>query len=123
VVRAFHRGRFTLVTSGAIMDEFVRVLARQHIQKMTNLSHEEIARLRVAIQRRAETAPGEYLDIDLVPTDPKDNPVAAAALEGGAQYVVTLDAADLLRLKVFLVAGHRPVQIVSPRDFLDLLGA
>jgi hypothetical protein len=39
-----------------------------------------------------------------------------------AQYVVTLDAADLLRLKVFLVSAHRPVQIESPTGFLRLLG-
>jgi hypothetical protein len=38
-----------------------------------------------------------------------------------AQYVVTLDAGDLLRLKVFLVPGHRPVQVESPAGFLRLL--
>ena len=39
-----------------------------------------------------------------------------------AQYVVTLDARDLLPRKVFLVSGHRPVQIESPTGFLRLLG-
>jgi len=37
--------------------------------------------------------------------------------------VVTLDAADLLRLKVFLVSAHRPVQIESRWDFSDCCGA
>ena len=59
--------------------------------------------------------------MDLVASDPKDNPVVAAALEMQAQYVVTLDAADLLRLKVFLVSAHRPVQIESPTGFLRLI--
>jgi predicted nucleic acid-binding protein len=49
--------------------------------------------------------------------------VVATALEAQAEYVVTMDAADLLRLKVFLVSGHRPVQVVSPTDFLRLLGS
>ena len=64
---------------------------------------------------------GEYKDVDLVASDPKDNPIVSAALEMQAQYVVTLDASDLLRLKVFLVSGHRPVQIESPAGFLRLL--
>lgn len=118
---AFRRGLFTHVTSSAILDEMVDVLARAKIQRSTKLSRQDIANLRVAIQQRAETAAGEYGDLDVVASDPKDNPVVATALEMQAQYVVTLDAADLLRLKVFLVAGHRPVQIESPMGFLKLL--
>jgi putative PIN family toxin of toxin-antitoxin system len=121
VLRAFRRGLFTHVTSSAILDEMVDVLARAKIQRSTKLSRQDIANLRVAIQQRAETAAGEYMDMDVVATDPKDNPVAATAVEMHAQYVVTLDAADLLRLKVFLVSGHRPVQIESPTGFLKLL--
>jgi predicted nucleic acid-binding protein len=45
----------------------------------------------------------------------------ASALEAHAEYVVTIDAADLFRLEVFLVSGHRPIQVVSPTDFLRLL--
>jgi putative PIN family toxin of toxin-antitoxin system len=122
VLRAFRRGRFTHVTSSAILDELVDVLARLKIRRATNLSREDIANLRVALQQRAESASGEYKDVDLVRTDPKDNPIVSAALEMQAQYVVTLDASDLLRLKVFLVSGHRPVQVESPTGFLRLLG-
>lgn len=111
VLGAFRRGLFRHVTSSAILDEMVDVLARAKIQRSTKLSRQDIANLRVAIQQGAETAAGEYTDMDVVASDPKDNPVVATALEMQAQYVVTLDAADLLRLKVFLVSGHRPVQI------------
>jgi putative PIN family toxin of toxin-antitoxin system len=121
VLRGFRRGVFTHVTSGAILDEMVDVLTREKIQRLTKLSRQDIANLRVAMQQRAETASGEYQDVDLVASDPKDNPVVAAALEMQAQYVVTLDAADLLRLKVFLVSAHRPVQIESPTGFLRLI--
>jgi putative PIN family toxin of toxin-antitoxin system len=121
VLGAFQRGLFTHITSSAILDEMVDVLARTKIQRSTDLSRQDIANLRVAIQQRAENAAGEYTDMDVVASDPKDNPVVATALEMQAQYVVTLDAADLLRLKVFLVSGHRPVQIESPMGFLKLL--
>jgi putative PIN family toxin of toxin-antitoxin system len=121
VLRALRRGRFIHVTSSAILDEMVDVLAREKIRRVTKLSREDIANLRLALQQQAETACGEYRDLDLVKTDPKDNPVASTALEMQAQYVVTLDASDLLRLKVFLVSGHRPVQIESPAGFLRLL--
>ena len=122
VLKAFRKGRFTHVTSSAILDEMVDVLARDKIQRMTKLTREDIATLRLAIQQRAESASGEYKDVDVVASDPKDNPIVAAALEMQARYVVTLDASDLLRLKVFLVSGHRPVQIESPMGFLRLLG-
>jgi putative PIN family toxin of toxin-antitoxin system len=122
VLRAFRQGRFTHVTSSTILDEMVDVLAREKIRRVMKLSRQDIANLRVAMQQRAETASGEYKDVDLVTSDPKDNPIVSAALEMHAQYVVTLDATDLLRLKVFLVSGHRPVQVESPTGFLRLLG-
>lgn len=121
VLRAFRQGRFTHVTSSAILDELVDVLAREKIRRVIKLSRQDIANLRVAMQQRAETASGEHKDVDLVASDPKDNPIVSAALEMQAQYVVTLDASDLLRLKVVLVSGHRPVQIESPTGFLRLL--
>jgi putative PIN family toxin of toxin-antitoxin system len=121
VLRAFEQRRFTFITSAAILDEVVDVLARDKIQRVVRLTVEDIANVRVLFQRLAEAAPGEYRDVDLVANNPKDNPIIATALEAQAEYVVTMDAADLLRLKVFLVSGHRPVQVVSPVDFLRLL--
>jgi putative PIN family toxin of toxin-antitoxin system len=121
VLRAFREGRFTHITSSAILDEMVDVLSRAKLQRTAPLNHDEIADLRLAMEERAEAAPGEYQDVDLVKSDPKDNPIVSAALEMQAQYVVTLDASDLLRLKVLLVSGHQPVQIESPTRFLRLL--
>ena len=73
VVRGFRRGLFTHVTSGAILDEMVDVLTREKIQRLTKLTRQDIANLRVAMQQRAESASGEYRDVDLVDSDPKDN--------------------------------------------------
>lgn len=75
------------------------------------------------MKKNSELLPGDYQDMGVVPTDVKDNAVAAAALEGEVPYLVALDERDLLSLNVFLVAGHRPVQVVEPRDFLrEVLG-
>ena len=63
---------------------------------------------------------GDYQELDIVPRDAKDNPIAAAALEGQVLYLVSRDE-DLPSLKVLRVPGHRPVQIVGPQAFLQLL--
>jgi len=68
----------------------------------------------------AVVVPGRYR-VDLVSTDPKDNPVLACAIEGVADYVVTDDRRDLLPLKVVHLAGYAPIQIVSAAEFLRLL--
>src|SRR5688572_3840288 len=110
-----------MVTSAPILDELVDVLARDKIQRRMPLSVQDIAQIRVALEQMAQRTPGEYQDIDLVPTDPKDNPVAAAALEAQVEYVVSLDDRDLLGLKAFHLSGHAVIQIVLPEDFLKLL--
>jgi len=61
--------------------------------------------------------PGNF-DVSLVPTDAKDNPIVACALEGDAAYIVTDDRRDLLPIKEIRVAGHKPAQIVAPQAFL-----
>ena len=68
----------------------------------------------------AEVTPGDFV-VEMVPADPKDNPVIAAALEAGAEYIVT-DDRKLNAIKVVRVAGYRPVQIVTASAFLRLLG-
>ena len=41
----------------------------------------------------------------------------SAALEGGADYIVS-DDAGLLELKTVAVAGFRPVQVIAPSPFI-----
>jgi putative PIN family toxin of toxin-antitoxin system len=110
-----------MVASPAILDELVDVLTRPKLRAQARLSFDDIAMVRVGLQQLAETVLGAYRDVEIVATDPKDNPVVATALEGEAEYLVTLDERDLLALKVVRGRAHRPVQIVSPPDFLALL--
>ena len=101
VLRGFRRGLFTHVTSDAILDEMVDVLTREKIRAPHQAQPPGYREPPSGHAAAREAASGEYQDVDLVASDPKDNPVVAAALEMQAQYVVTLDAADLLRLTVF----------------------
>jgi putative PIN family toxin of toxin-antitoxin system len=123
ILRAARRGRFVMVTSPAILDELVDVLTRPKLRGQARLTFEDVAKIRLALQQFAETVPGAYRDVEAVATDPKDNPVVATALEGEADHLVTLDERDLLSLKVILGRAHRPVQIVSPPDFLKGLAS
>jgi putative PIN family toxin of toxin-antitoxin system len=60
--------------------------------------------------------PGE-LTLPGVTRDPKDNPVVACAVEGGAGFIVSGDQ-DLL-----VLGTYGRVRIVTPREFLALLEA
>ena len=101
-----------------MLDEFLEVLLRPRVRLLTGLTVRQAVQLAVNIRRRAHVVGGLYADIDMVPTDPKDNPILACALEGDAEYLVTQDKRDLLALKDHHVAGHRTIHIVTPASFL-----
>jgi len=50
-----------------------------------------------------------------VPTE--DVPIVSAALEGGADYIVS-DDAGLLELKTVAVTGFRTAQVIAPGPFI-----
>jgi hypothetical protein len=121
-LRALAEGLFVFVTSESILYEVATILSEPRVQRYGPFPSDEI-RQRIDLLRRIGVLVPGRLDVALVPTDVKDNPVVACALEGGAQYIVTDDRRDLLPLKVIRAAGYRPVQIVAPRAFLkEVLG-
>jgi hypothetical protein len=124
LVRALQDDRFHLISSEPLLDELRRTFYRPEVQRIAPLRpllpHEiedNIASVRAIA---AVVVPGRY-QVDLVSTDPKDNPVLACAIEGLADYVVTDDRRDLLPLKVVRLAGHAAIQIVSAAGFLRIL--
>jgi len=90
---------------------------KPHIRRRYAVSLEQAAFFLADLRTVAEIVPGQY-QVRLVSKDPKDNPVVACALEGGADFIVTDDRKHLLPLKVIRLAGHRPIQIVSVPSFL-----
>lgn len=120
VIDALVADRFKLVVSESILSELAEVMRRRNVRRLRVWTDPEIERQLRVLRRLGEPVPGAY-EVDLVPTDPKDNHVVACALEGDADYIVSGDTRDLLPLKAIRVPGHDVVQIVSPAAFLKLL--
>ena len=106
---------FEVVLSPAIVDEVLRVLTYPKVRKLIHaagqpeLWFEDVVVL-------SDVVSGQ-LHLSGVCDDPDDDKYLAAALEGRAACVVTGD-------QRFLELGeHEGVRIVSPRAFLEMLGA
>jgi len=112
---------FQFVTSETLLEELVDVLEYPRLRKYAPFSDQDLRRIVAVLRHVALVVPGDYQELDKVPTDFKDNIVICCALESEAEYIVTDDRRDLLPLKVIRCAGYRPVQIVSPLAFLRLL--
>ena len=120
ILDSFFAGAFDLVLSLSILTEAESVFRRRHIQARPSFVWEDSRDLLVALLEAAHVASGSY-QVDLVPTDAKDNHIGSTALEGGADYIVTEDARDLLSLKVIKVHGFSPIQVVDAKAFLRCL--
>lgn len=105
------------VTSESILYEVATILSEPRVQRYGPFPRDEIRQRTDLLRRIGVLVPGRF-DVSMVPTDAKDNPIVACALEGDADYIVTDDRRDLLPLKVIRVAGHKAVQIVAPTSFL-----
>ena len=101
----FERGLFVPVTSPAILDELIDVIARPAIMKRARRNLVQLAAFHRWVERKAEVVEGDYQELDIVPRDAKDNPIAAAALEGQVPYLFSRDE-DLLSLKVLRMPGQ-----------------
>ena len=96
-------GRFDLITSPILLEELEEVLERF-------VEAEAAAEIRVAFGELAEIV--EPAHVPQVSRDPDDDHVVAAAVQGGADVIVTRDK-DLLTL-----VSHGSVRILEPADFL-----
>ncbi len=113
------RGDFRLVLSPHLLREVRAGFFKPHFRSRYPVVPREIAIFLAELLVVGELVAGAF-EVDLVPKDPKDNPIVASALEGDAGYVVTNDG-DILTLEVVRVAGYRPIRILSDLKFLDLL--
>ena len=113
VERFLRQADFELVLSPAIVDEVLRALGYRKVRRLlrgadAQLWFEDLVVLTDVVADR---------ELSGVCEDPDDDKYLAAALEGRASHVVTGD-------RRFLALGeHAGVEIVTPRAFLDLLGA
>ncbi|HEY9900616.1 MAG TPA: putative toxin-antitoxin system toxin component, PIN family [Pantanalinema sp.] len=109
ILDAWRGGRFTLVMAPQLLRELVATLRRRRIPD------EVLEDLVEAIGLVALHIPGSYVATRLDAIDPADNMFLAAAIEGHADYLVSLDR-HLLHLK-----HYHGSQIRTPALFLRQL--
>ena len=109
-------GAFELVMSPHLLDELKRALGYSKVKRYLRLTADERETLLAQLETIADPVQGDLaLSVDV--RDRQDLAVLAAAVEGRAEYVVTGDK-DLL-----VLGQYEGIAIVSPRAFLDVLGA
>ena len=114
VFNMWREGAFLVVTAPGIIEEVSRRLAHPRIANRYSISDDDrIAVLRL-LTAEAIIRPGTR-EVS-VTRDPTDDKVIAAALEAGAEYIVSGDK-DLLTL-----GEHEGVTILSPARFLASIG-
>ena len=113
VLRRLRDGDYILVYSEPLITEFVDVLNRPRIKDKYGLAPEDIETVVALILLRGEA---------VVPTrriticrDPDDNMFLEAAVDGGADIIVSGDD-DLLEIEAF-----EGIPIVTPGEFLSKL--
>ena len=112
IYRAWRKKAFEMVSSEWQLEEVRRVSRYPKLRKY--LKPAEVGTLVNGIRHEA-TVVQALPNVELSP-DPYDNPILAAAIEGGADYLVTGDKRDLLSL-----GKIETVQIITARAFADLL--
>ena len=114
--RFLGKDSFDLVASAEIIDEIRETMHRPKIRARIGATPEEIDVLVEALARLSlMVAPKESPRI-LVEDDPDDGKYVSAALEAGADFLVTGDR-HLLDL-----GDSTGIRIITPRAFLEIIG-
>ena len=110
VLRAWFFDKFTLVSSGETIDEFVNTMVAFKVP----MKIEDISWWESLILEKSEFVVPQR-KVEVIKDDPDDNKFIDAALEGKAEFIVTQDN-HLLRIKQF-----EGVRMVTPIEFLKIL--
>ena len=116
LVRAAFEGRFTLLVPDRLLEE-IESQGSGKPYLAARIPGPALKGLVDLIRSAAEFVPAIGEPIPSLTRDPKDDYLVAYAVLGRADYLVTGDL-DLLTM-----GDVEGVKIVSPRAFLDLLGA
>jgi len=108
--------KFELIVTAAIIDEMWQVVFRPIILQQMQITEDEAFELLFKIQQNAIVVP-PTLDLKVIKQDPTDDKYIIAAVQGNANYIVSGDK-HLLALK-----EYQGIQIVTPREFVEILEA
>ncbi|MBI4673112.1 MAG: putative toxin-antitoxin system toxin component, PIN family [Chloroflexi bacterium] len=114
VLQAWRDGKFQLVYTDETLAEIETRLRNKAVQFGADIADVEewMSFIRAFVRMVPSTGAGKGAT-----RDPKDDKFLDAAISGGAAYLVSSDR-DLLILQ-----EYQGVKIVSPREFLDILGS
>ena len=114
IFRLRGEGAFEHIVSQALLDEYRRALAYDHVRKLHGRTDAQIVALLSDIEQAATLVHPRVL-LAVVKEDPDDNKVLECAVAGGANYIVSGDK-HLLSL-----GEYEGIRILSPADFLRAL--
>lgn len=110
IIVAWKSGKFTLIVSAAVVNEYHAVLKRPKFK----IERAELDDFSALLLDKAEfVIPVEK--INAISADPSDNKFLEAAIAGSASLIVSGDG-HLLELEIF-----RDIPIISARDFIEQL--
>ena len=114
ILLAAYASTFLCFASDAIISEVLKTLARPRIQRKYQLDPGTIARITSFLASDPVRVP---LTVTLqgVASHPEDDVILATALSARADYLVTGDR------QLQTLDAYRGVQIVSPREFVNIL--
>jgi putative PIN family toxin of toxin-antitoxin system len=115
VIDTWRAGQYLLVISPSIISEIKRVVETPEIRKNYGLSHNEIERLILLLEKDAIVVPGLSAVAGAIPKDPADEMFLAAALDAKADLIVSGDR-HLLDL-----GEYKDIPIFTVRQFLEFL--
>jgi putative PIN family toxin of toxin-antitoxin system len=105
-------GSLTVCLSETIWQEYQGVLRRKKFQ---GLDQESIENLLSVLKQQALWVSPRIL-VNILSRDPSDNKFLECALESQADYLITGNT------RHFLLKKFHGTRIISPRDFIDLIG-
>lgn len=113
IIDACEQGAFELALSGHILNELEHTWQSEYFVR--RLSADQLGRARSLLRRRARMV-DLSVTVSGVATHPEDDRVLATAVSAWADYLVTGDR------KLQALGAYEGVRIVSPREFVDILG-
>lgn len=113
ILQLFEAEAFELVVSQPLLDEYQEALGYDKVRKLHGMSHAEIEQ-RVADLRATAIFVTPTAVVQVV-SDPDDDMLFAAAIEGQAEVIVSGDAA------VQAVKEYQGIRVLAPALFLAFL--
>lgn len=114
ILEMFWAGRFVLLTSTPILDEYQEILLRPRVQKRHLLTSIQVAQV-VELIRDVSEPIEDLPDLQVIAADPDDDKFFACAIAGNADCIVSGDA------HLLVIANFRGIPVLTPADFLARL--